>query len=205
MEDPRNEDLLFLGTEYGCHVSLDRGDHWFPLGKNLPTVAVRDLFIQDRDSDLVAATHGRGVWVVDIEPLRQWQAEFTAEAVHLFAPKDAILWQMTSRGLQGARDYRAPNPPYGTTIYLHCRPAPAEAPVVTIHDVTGAQIAELTGRTEPGLQALQWDARAGNRLAGPGAYSARLKGSKQLQVFRLHPDPIVDGNAAEHATENQDR
>lgn len=200
VEDPRNENLLYLGTEFSCYVSLDRGSHWFRLGSGLPTVAVRDLFVQDRDSDLVIATHGRGVWVCDVEPLRQFSGAVARGKGKLFKPEDVVLWRTTSRGLQGQRDYKAPNPPYGTTLYVYLPAAPQEAPRVTVHDVTGKQIAELDGKKIAGLQAIQWDARIGrNQLAPPGAYSARLKlgDSQQIETFTVHRDPsLQDGGAA---------
>jgi photosystem II stability/assembly factor-like uncharacterized protein len=197
MEDPRTENLLFLGTEYGCYVSLDRGDHWQTFGKDLPIVAVRDLFVQDRDADLVAATHGRGAWVCDIAPLREFSRAVADEDVHLFRPEDAILWRMTSRGLGGSRDYRAPNPPYGATIYLYLKDVPEKPPAVTIHDVTGQEVGRLDSRAKKGLQALQWDARIGNRLAEPGSYSARVQygGRQQAQAFALYPDPKTTADA----------
>ncbi len=208
MEDPRAENLLFLGTEYGCYVSLDRGEHWLPMGRELPTVAVRDLFIQDRDADLVAATHGRGAWVCDLAPLREFSGTVTQKEAHLFRPEDAILWRMTSRGLSGNRDYRAPNPPYGATIYAYLKQVPEKAPSVKILDVTGKEVGSLELKAKKGLQALQWDARIGNRLAEPGSYAARMTfGDKTMtQVFTLHADPKTsadDEGAA--ASPNGDR
>jgi photosystem II stability/assembly factor-like uncharacterized protein len=208
LEDPRNENLLFLGTEYGCYASLDRGNRWFPMGSNLPTVAVRDLFVQDRDSDLIAATHGRGVWVVDIEPLRQLTAAVGKSPAHLFAVEPAILWKLTSRGLQGQRDGRLPNPPYGATFHVWFAEAPKEAPVLTIHDVTGAEVAKVTGKATAGLQPIVWDARLGqNRLAGPGTYAVRLAGQPDVEAraFDLLPDPLVAaGDATSNPTENRE-
>lgn len=194
MEDPRNEDLLYLGTEYGCHVSFDRGDRWFPLGKNLPTVAVRDLFVQDRDSDLVIATHGRGVWTLDIEALRQVTAAVVKKPAHLFAVEPAILWRMGSRGYQGNKEYQASNPPYGATFHVWLAEAPAAAPVLTIHDVTGTEVARVEGRAIAGLQPIQWDARMGrNQLAGPGTYAVKWSGQSGVEprIFQLLPDPAA--------------
>lgn len=199
-EDPRNEHLLFLGTEYGAYVSLDRGDHWHPMGKNLPTTAVRDLFVHDRDSDLIAATHGRGVFTVDIAPLRAFDSNAAASEGHLFPPEDAILWRMTSRGLSGNRGFRAPNPGYGAALYVYFPSAPEQKPKVTIHDVTGKEIAAVEGEARRGLQALRWDARVDNRLAASGTYSARMTVGKATQIhpFRLLDDPVktaTDGDA----------
>jgi len=205
-EDPRNENLLFLGTEYCCYVSLDRGEHWQAFDTGLPTVAVRDLFVQDRDADLIAATHGRGVFAVDIGPLRQFDGTVAAEAMHLFQPEDAILWQMTSRRLQGDRDWRSKNPAYGVDLHVWCAAAPAAAPKVIIRDVTGKQVAEVTGAARAGLQTLHWDARLDRQLAAPGTYAACLAvgDSEQRRTFTLHADPAVaSGDDATTTTATQ--
>jgi photosystem II stability/assembly factor-like uncharacterized protein len=191
MEDPRNAAVLYLGTEYGAHVSLDRGETWQRLGSGLPTVAVRDLFVQDRDSDLVAATHGRGVYTLDIEAVRQLTNEVLAKDAHLFAVEPAYLWRMSSRNLQGHKAFAAANPPYGTTFHVWLREAPKDAPVLTVHDVAGKEITRVTGKARQGLQVIQWDARVErNRLASPGTYRVRLAGhDAESRAFELRADP----------------
>ncbi|MGZ3663878.1 MAG: VPS10 domain-containing protein, partial [Ktedonobacterales bacterium] len=90
-EDPERRGLLFAGTETGVHVSFDDGAHWQPLKLNLPVVPVHDLTI--KDSDLIAATHGRAFWVLDdIGPLRQMADELREAPAHLFAPRPAIRY-----------------------------------------------------------------------------------------------------------------
>ena len=65
-EDTVNPNLLFLGTEFGLWISVDGGQHWAQYkGSNFPAVAVRDIVVQARESDLVLATHGRGIWIID--------------------------------------------------------------------------------------------------------------------------------------------
>ena len=83
-----NPDLLFVGTELGLWVSLDGGRQWAQFkGGDLPNVAVRDIAIHPRDHDLVLATHGRGIWIVDdITPLRALTAEMLAKEV-AFLPR----------------------------------------------------------------------------------------------------------------------
>ncbi|MCE9602746.1 MAG: hypothetical protein K8S21_11135 [Gemmatimonadetes bacterium] len=87
-EDPRTPGLLFAGTESGIHVSFDDGEHWQSLANDLPNSPVRDLLI--KDDDLVIATHGRGLWVLDdislLRQLRRATARIESSPVHLFAP-----------------------------------------------------------------------------------------------------------------------
>ena len=70
-EDPVNPNLLYVGTETGVFASLNKGQSWFPLESNLPTVPVYDLKIHPRDHELIAATHGRGIQILDVAPLQQ--------------------------------------------------------------------------------------------------------------------------------------
>jgi hypothetical protein len=88
-EDPRRRGLLYAGTEGGVYVSFDDGDHWQPLQLNLPAASVRDLAIHG--DDLIAATHGRSLWVLDgLAPLRQLDAAVAASPAHLFTPAPAV-------------------------------------------------------------------------------------------------------------------
>ena len=87
--DPKRRGLLFAGTESGVYLSFDEGDRWQPLQLNLPPVPVRDLVI--KDNDLIAGTHGRGIWILDdISMLRQATPSTASERVHLFTPGDAL-------------------------------------------------------------------------------------------------------------------
>ncbi|MEZ5001148.1 MAG: hypothetical protein R2744_11865 [Bacteroidales bacterium] len=69
IEDPRDPDILYIGTDLGVFVTLNRGREWISLGSHLPTCAVYDLAIQERELDLVAGTHGRSIFVLDIEDI----------------------------------------------------------------------------------------------------------------------------------------
>ena len=82
-EDTVNPDVLYVGTDRGVYVSLDRGAHWDSLQANLPDVPVHDLAVHPRERELIAGTHGRSVWIVDVLPLQEL-AKVRNEAVHLF-------------------------------------------------------------------------------------------------------------------------
>jgi photosystem II stability/assembly factor-like uncharacterized protein len=95
-EDPARRGLLYAGTEAGVYVSLDDGAHWQPLRLNLPVVPVHDLIV--KDGDLVAGTHGRGIWILDnLTPIRNRTPEATGAAMHLFAPGTVTAFR-TVRG-----------------------------------------------------------------------------------------------------------
>lgn len=98
-EDPRNPRLLYAGTEFGAFFSRDGGGSWAELGAGLPTVAVHDLIVHPREGDVIAATHGRSVWILDdATPLQQLTPEVEASSLHLFVPRTATRWRGISRG-----------------------------------------------------------------------------------------------------------
>ena len=74
-EDPKNENVLYLGTEFGFFVTLDRGDRWVQLRGNLPTANVASMAIQERDMEVVVGTFGHAMWVTDIAPFSQMNAD----------------------------------------------------------------------------------------------------------------------------------
>ncbi|MGI9060661.1 MAG: WD40/YVTN/BNR-like repeat-containing protein [Ktedonobacteraceae bacterium] len=99
-EDPERSGLLYAGTETGMLVSFDDGANWQSLKLNLPVVPIHDMVI--KNDDLVAATHGRGFWILDdVTPLRQMREELHNEAAHLFTPRAAIHY-MTDWGFSRA-------------------------------------------------------------------------------------------------------
>jgi photosystem II stability/assembly factor-like uncharacterized protein len=119
-EDHVNPDLLFCGTEFGLFFTVDGGKKWIRLRNNLPTIAVRDLAIQERESDLVLATFGRGFYVLDdYSTLRQITPEVFNKPVHFFPAKKAAIQVADTgkgRGSQGEDLWLAENPQLGITI-----------------------------------------------------------------------------------------
>jgi photosystem II stability/assembly factor-like uncharacterized protein len=124
-EDPVDPQLLFVGTEFGLFFSLDGGGHWTQLKGGMPTIAVRDLAIQKSEGDLVAATFGRGFYVLDdLSPLRNVNTQ-SLQQESLFPVRDALMYIEQrpiggKHGSLGATYFEADNPPYGAvfTYYL---------------------------------------------------------------------------------------
>ncbi|NNU16833.1 glycosyl hydrolase [Parvularcula sp. ZS-1/3] len=128
VQDHEDEDLLFAATEFGAFVTVDGGDKWTELSTGLPTISLRDITIQRRENDLVAATFGRGFYVLDdISPLRDIDAEALEEQVMLWAGRDAH-WYIEERPLgdsgkasQGDGYFVADNPPFGAVFTVYVR------------------------------------------------------------------------------------
>ena len=98
-QDPVNPDLLFLGTEFGLYISLDGGASWAPFRNNLPMVGIRDMVIQESQSDLVMGTHGRGVIILDdLEALRQITPEVSARKFTFLETEPATLRSVSTAG-----------------------------------------------------------------------------------------------------------
>jgi photosystem II stability/assembly factor-like uncharacterized protein len=117
-QDPVNPNLLFVGTDVGVYVSTDKGAHWQKFMNGLPTVPVHDLKIHPRDHELIAGTHGRSIWIVDIAPLQQLTDEVLASDFHLFDPKPAFQYGSAPVGGEegGQMFFQAPSPSYGAEI-----------------------------------------------------------------------------------------
>ncbi|HLI17670.1 MAG TPA: hypothetical protein VKV22_05280, partial [Rhodanobacteraceae bacterium] len=118
-EDPNRKGLLALGTMRGLYLSFDDGAHWEPMTANLPTMAVWDLKFTRSPHDLVLATHGRGLWILDnLQALEQWQPSMANEAFHLFPASTGTEWQeFGGRHIGPAPgDFTTPNPPSGPVI-----------------------------------------------------------------------------------------
>ncbi len=96
-EDPVNPNVLFVGTDVGAYVSTDRGRTWQRFMNGLPAVPVHDLEVHPRDKELVAATHGRSIWIVDIAPLQELTDAVIADGA-LFTPKPAYQFGFPARG-----------------------------------------------------------------------------------------------------------
>lgn len=128
VQDHVQKDLLFLATEFGLYTSLNGGSTWHKFTNGLPTISFRDLAIQKRENDLVAASFGRSFYVLDdYSPLREVnEANMNAEA-HLFPIKDAWWYiprpvlSFGGKGSQGAGHYVAPNPDFGAVITYHLK------------------------------------------------------------------------------------
>jgi photosystem II stability/assembly factor-like uncharacterized protein len=111
-EDPKNPELLYAGSEFAAFFSVDGGGTWAELGTDLPTVAVHDLIIHPREGDVIAATHGRSIWILDdVTPLQQLTDGVRQSDVHVFEQKTATLWQGISRGAtRGHKLFMGRNP-----------------------------------------------------------------------------------------------
>jgi photosystem II stability/assembly factor-like uncharacterized protein len=162
-EDPHNRDLLFVGTDVGVYASVDRGASWHKFMTGLPTVPVHDLQIHPRERELIAATHGRSIWIVNILPLEQMADSVWSKPAHLFAPKIAhqygeppVLGENTGHKL-----WSGDSPSYGAELVYRIAPgaatrvangsaAPADAAVARPDSAAGRGRGAAGGARGPG-------------------------------------------------------
>jgi hypothetical protein len=164
-EDPRNPALLYAGTELGLYFTTNGGANWkFLRLKNLPPVAVHDIVVHPRENDLILATHGRSIVILDDAAfVQQMTPEIEMRALHLFPPRPALRYtaRMTRYGLAGAT-FKGPNPPYGAllTYYLKDKLDEKAELKLEIRDAAGALVREIkTPPREKGVNRVAWDLR----------------------------------------------
>jgi hypothetical protein len=159
-EDTVSPNLLFLGTEFGLWVSLDGGKHWAQYkGHNFPNVAVCDMVLQPRDSDLVIATHGRGIWIIDdITPLRHLTPDVTAKEA-VFLPGRPAQQRISTFGgwAEGSAAFSGPNPPNGAWItYYQAKRHIFGRMKLEVFDSDGKLIDTLPSNNRRGISRVVW-------------------------------------------------
>jgi photosystem II stability/assembly factor-like uncharacterized protein len=216
-EDVKDRNLLYAGSQRGMWVSFDRGAHWQSLRLNMPATAIYDIEIQPAADDLVVASHGRGVWILDdLNPLRQL-AHAKPTGATLFAPRDAyrmFQWAPVNAFTNGTLPdnvFVGANPPYGALISYYL-PAPAKrTPSLEILDARGHVVRHIDGKSVPnvaGINRTSWDLTEDGPVkwtgtfkenqgpdsgpeALPGTYTVRLDVDGRVldQPLTVKPDP----------------
>lgn len=167
-EDRDEPDLLYLGTEFGAWVSFDRGGRWEKLNGNLPTVAVHAFAQSPACGDMVAATHGRSLWVLDVTPLRQLAGEARNKSAAMLKPGNAVIWRsLPGRGGTNFR-FVGQNPPDGARLAFVV-PEGAKAVAMEVRDVNERVLARPEVKVEPGYQETTWNLRSTPNAAGRAA------------------------------------
>lgn len=173
-EDPVRPGLLYAGSERGVYVSFDDGGSWQPLQRNLPVAAAMSM--QIKGNDLIVATHGRGVWILDdISALRQITSEVVSAPVHLFRVTPVVRNLARRAGPSRAGPDEGANPPTGVIIDYYLAQAPTGEVTLTILDASGNEVRRFSslarGRSglpaEAGTNRFIWDMRYPEVPAAP--------------------------------------
>lgn len=160
-EDYVNEDLLFLGTEFGLYVTIDGGKNWSHFTNEMPLVAVHHVELQKRTNDIVMGTHGRGVIIIDdISPLRELSQEVLAKKLHFFETKPFTMTEESGfSGSFGAEtQFVGNNKSTAARIvyYLQKRHTFGKM-TMEVQDMEGNKITSLDARKSKGINVVDWN------------------------------------------------
>jgi photosystem II stability/assembly factor-like uncharacterized protein len=196
VEGLRNPDLLFVGTEMGLHISMDRGETWSKIHKaqGFPTVRVDDMVIHPRELDLVVATHGRAFWTIPISALEQLTKENREKDVFLCRPTDAYDFGRVFGGwFEGNRTWSAPNTQPASVISYHLKAETSDKVEVLIKTADGRQVARLTGSGKAGLNSVTWQARGSRDVVlATGDYVVELVIGEKTLTTSLRYERLVN-------------
>jgi len=193
-EDPRNKNLFYIGAEMGAWASWDRGAHWSSLRGDLPVVQVRDIQVHPRENDILLATHGRGLYIMDDATALQQLGDASASAagVVLFDIRNTARWNMWSRdGNLGQKAWSGANPPLGAMISYYLKAEPKGAVDVSISDKDGKVVRRMTRVSDmAGVNRISWDLRldAAPGDGGPGGGGGRGAGGGGGAAGGAQPD-----------------
>jgi photosystem II stability/assembly factor-like uncharacterized protein len=225
-QDLLNANLLFVGTEFGLFISIDGGAHWAQFKGGLPNVAVRDIAIQPRESDLLLATHGRGIYILDdLTPIRALTPEILAKDLVMLPSRPSVLaLPAGEQRFDGDSDFRGRSLPEAAAIAYYQRKRHIFGDLkVDIFDAQGQLLTSLQGEKRRGLNRLQWPERAKPPKMPPaaglvenefvfygpqaqeGTYKVKLTKGKDTysSEVTLVPDPRTKSTAADRALQHK--
>lgn len=171
-EDLVNPELLYAGTESGLFLSIDGGRHWAQFKAGLPNVAVRDLAIHPRDHDLIVATHGRGLYIVDdVTPLRKLTAAaMTDEVTFLQTRPSTMVIPVFEFGFNGDGEFLGETPAEVAFITYHLSKRHMFGDLkLEVYDANKKLITTLSGGKRRGINRVEWPMRLQAPKTAPGA------------------------------------
>ncbi|MBS4028213.1 MAG: hypothetical protein KGZ58_06180, partial [Ignavibacteriales bacterium] len=204
-EDVKNPNILFAGTEFALLVSTNRGERWVKFG-GLPTVAIDDIQIHPREKDLVVATHGRSLYIVDdISPLEDFVDSVKNKEAYLFSIR-STFGRFLLPGFadwNGTAVFRGANPPSGAIINYYVKDFTGESVSFTVADSAGKTVANLSGTNTPGFNRIVWDLKwtndllnsyggEGQKFVRSGEYTVTMSYGKLTQKQKVKVE-IADG------------
>lgn len=153
-EHHQNSDLLFVGTEMQVWVSNSGGDEWTSMKLDMPTNPVHDMKIQERDNDLVVATHGRGIYVADIAPLVELTPAVVEQDAFFFTPEPEIRWVAHDRTNYSSSNFPGESEEAGASLYYYLN-GDADVTLTVFQGQVPVSVIETEGTA--GINAVQWD------------------------------------------------
>ncbi|CAN5487232.1 hypothetical protein BH10BAC6_BH10BAC6_03030 [soil metagenome] len=224
-QDPVRAELLYLGTEFGLYMSFDAGNHWVPFRNGIPPVSIRDMVVHPRDHDLVIATHGRGIYVLDdLTPLRSFDPQNISQEVTMLPSRPAVRRMgVISQRFSGDAEFVGSTTDDVATVWYFLKERPMKgATEIVIKDPQGAVVRKLPATTRKGLNRVEWPLRlpppisatsevgfAGGSFSGPlapeGTYTAEVhrEGSVSTSRFTVITDPVYAHSASDRTAQQE--
>ncbi len=225
-EDLVNSNLLFVGTEFGLFVSIDGGAHWAQFKGDLPSVAVRDIAIHPREHDLILATHGRGIYILDdLTPLRALTPEILAkDFVMLPSRPSELVLPASEQRFDGNAEFAGRTLPEAAAINYYQKKRHVFGDLkLDIYDGKGNLLTSIQGDKRRGLNRVQWPERAKPPKVPPaaglvqnefvflgpqqpeGTYTLKVTKGKESysSEVKLVPDPRTKSTAEDRALQHK--
>jgi len=225
-QDLVNANLLFVGTEFGLFISIDGGAHWAQFKGSLPNVAVRDIAIHPRESDLMLATHGRGIYILDdLTPIRALTPELLAKDLVMLPSRPSVLALPASeQRFDGDSEFRGRTLPEAAAIVYYQKKRHIFGDLkLDIYDAKGQLLTSLQGDKRRGLNRVQWPERAKPPKMPPaaglveneyvfygpqaqeGTYTIKLTKGKETysSEVKLVPDPRSKSTPADRELQHK--
>ncbi|HOE14221.1 MAG TPA: hypothetical protein PLL62_02220 [Candidatus Saccharicenans sp.] len=155
-EHPENPNLLFVGTDFAVHVSFDGGQSWTRFKNNMPTQPVHDLKLHPRENDLIVATHGRGIFIADIYPLKEINNQVVSKDIHLFEIEPRVKWVNRLNPEYAYNNFEGQSEPLATTIYYYLKNKADKEVKISIYK-GNVLVNEIKGTNEAGINKVLWD------------------------------------------------
>lgn len=159
-EDFVNPNLLFLGTEFGLYITIDGGKNWSKFTNNVPAAAIMHLEMQKETNDLVIATHGRGIIILDdVRPLREITSDIIEKDVHFFEIKPTIMVEESGFGGTSTElQFVGPNPSRDVQIVYYLKKRHTFGKMsMEIQDMNGNMLIELVPGKSKGINVVTWN------------------------------------------------
>jgi len=225
-EDLVNANLLFVGTEFGLFISIDGGAHWAQFKGSLPNVAVRDIAIHPRESDLILATHGRGIYILDdLTPIRALTPDLLAKDLVMLPSRPSVLALPASeQRFDGDSEFEGRTLPEAAAIVYYQKKRHIFGDLkLDIYDAKGQLLTSIQGDKRRGLNRVQWPERAKPPKMPPaaglveneyvfygpqaqeGTYTVKLTKGKETysSEVKLLPDPRTKSTAADRELQHK--
>ncbi len=196
-EDPKNENIVYVGTDKGIYVSTNQGKDWHMLGNQLPTTPVHDLIVHPRENELVLGTHGRSVFVADVNPLQSMTDEIKKSALHIFPMKE-----IKEKGSWDSKPFRWM---YTDTISDHetvnmwaAKAGPAQ---LSITNADGAVYHSVDIELQKGMNQWHWDYKVDIEKAitiEAAAAAAKAEKSEEPTPINKADTPYAESKRLEH-------